>query len=191
MKYYSKDLPEQYVEVAHVRFDDVRTGFLYDLKAVLPGVLLTVIGWLIVGPTMMQVLISLGIFVVSIYPYFALHELVHGIVIKVMTGQRIEIGFNRSGAFCGMPELYMNRSLAISCTAAPLVVFSILFGIAALILIVVGHWIFLVPGLMLALHLLGCRSDVHLLRQLKRYKNSKLLVKDLGTEQWLYLPMDK
>lgn len=29
MKYYSKDLPEQYVEVAHVRFDDVRTGFLY------------------------------------------------------------------------------------------------------------------------------------------------------------------
>ena len=190
MKYYNRDLPGEYAEVAHVRFDDVRTGFLYDLKAVLPGVLLTVIGWLIVRPTMMQVLISLGIFVVSIYPYFALHELVHGIVIKVMTGQRIEIGFNRSGAFCGMPDLYMNRSLAICCTAAPLVVFSALFGIAALILIAVGHWVFLPLGLLLTLHLLGCRSDVHLLKELGRFKNRSLLVKDTGKEQWLYLPMD-
>lgn len=80
MKYYNKELPEEYAEVAHVRFDDLRTGFLYDLKAVLPGILLTVIGWLIVKPTVIQVLISLGIFVVSIYPYFALHEFVHGIV---------------------------------------------------------------------------------------------------------------
>lgn len=190
MKCYSKDLPEQYAEVAHVRFDDVRTGFLYDLKAVLPGILLTVIGWLIVMPTVAQALISLGIFVVSIYPYFALHELVHGIVIKVMTGQRIEIGFNRSGAFCGMPDLYMNRSLSICCTAAPLVVFTVLFGIAALILIAVSHWIFLPLGLLLTLHLLGCRSDVHLLRELGRFKNRSLLVKDAGKEQWLYLPMN-
>lgn len=190
MKYVSKDLPKQYVEVAHVRFDDVRTGFLHDLKAVFPGILLTITGWLMVRPTAIQVLISFGIFVVSIYPYFALHEFVHGIVIKVMTRQQIEIGFTRSGAFCAMPELYMNRPLAIGCTAAPLVAFSALFGITALILITAGHWMFLLPGFLVTLHLLGCRSDVHLLKELGKFKNRSLWVKDTGKEQWLYLPMD-
>lgn len=168
MKFYELDLPPQYAELAHVRFDDVKTGFLYDLKTVLSGILLTIIGCIIVRPTIVQVLISLGIFAVSIYPYFSLHEIVHGIVIKVMTGQRVEIGFNKGGAYCGMPELYMYRPVAVRCTAAPLVVFSILFGIGAVMLIAVGHWMFLPLGLLLTLHLLGCRSDINLLKELEK-----------------------
>ena len=186
MKFYELDLPPQYVELAHVRFDDVKTGFLYDLNAVLPGILLTIIGWIIVRSTIAQVLISLVIFAVSIYPYFSLHEIVHGVVIKGMTGQRVEIGFNKSGAYCGMPELYMYRPVAVCCTAAPLIVFSVLFGIGTIILIAANHWMFLPLGLMLALHLLGCRSDVNLLKEIGKYNDSSLLIKDTGAEQWFY-----
>lgn len=162
MKYFELKLPPQYTEVAHVRFNDVKTELLYDLKAVLPGILLTIIGWIIVKPTISQTLIALGIFALSIHPYFSLHEIVHGIVIKVMTGQRVEIGFNKSGAYCGMPDLYMYRPLAV------------------------GHWMFLTLGLMLALHLLGCQSDVNLLKELGKHKDDALLVKDAGTEQRFY-----
>lgn len=123
MKFYELDLPPQYVELAHVRFDDVKTGFLYDLKAVLPGILLTIIGWIIVRSTIAQVLISLVIFAVSIYPYFSLHEIVHGVVIKVMTGQRVEIGFNKSGAYCGMPELYIQACCDLLYRSSSLCVF--------------------------------------------------------------------
>lgn len=186
MKHYENVLPEQYVEIDHVRFDDVKTGFLYDLKAVLPGILLTIIGWIIVRPTIVQVLVSLVIFAVSIYPYFSLHEIVHGVVIKVMTGQRVEIGFNKSGAYCGMPELYMYRPVAVRCTAAPLVVFSILFGIGDVILIAADNWMSLPLGLLLTLHLLGCRSDVNLLKIMEKYHDDSLLIKDTGAEQWFF-----
>lgn len=188
MKLYEKTLPEQYVEIAHVRFDDVKTGFCNDLKAVFPGILLTLIGWIIVKPRVAQVLISLTISAASVYPYFSLHEILHGLVVKVMTGQRVEIGFNKSGAYCGMPDLYMYRPVAVRCTAAPLVVFSTLFGIGVVILIAVGNWMFLSIGLLLTLHLLGCRSDVNLLKEMGKYKDSSLLIKDTGAEQWFYSP---
>lgn len=191
MRCYELDLPSQYTEVAHVCFDDVKTGFFYDMKAVLPGIFLTLVGCFFVKPTISQVLIGLGIFAVSIYPYFSLHEIIHGTVVKTMTGQRVEIGFNKSGAYCAMPELYMYRTVAVCCTAAPLVVFSLMFGLGTVILIAVGHWSFLPLGLLLTLHLLGCRSDVNLLKELGKNKKQSMLVKDVGSEQWFYLPKEK
>lgn len=187
MKIYEKTLPEQYLEIAHVRFDDVKTGFYYDLKAVFPGIILTIMGWIIVNPTAAQVLISLAISAASVYPYFSLHEILHGLVVKVMTGQRVEIGFNKSGAYCGMPDVYMYRPVAVRCTAAPLVVFTILFGIGGIVLITAGHWMFLPLGLLLTLHLLACRSDVNLLKEMGKYTDSSLLIRDTGAEQWFYV----
>ena len=183
---YEKSLPQQYKEIAHIRFDDMKTGFGYDLKAILPGIVLTALGCIVVKPTLTQSLVSLVIFVVAIYPYFSLHELVHGMVVKLMTKQSVEIGFNKSGAYCGMPDIYMYRKLAVNCTAAPLVAFSILFGVSAIILIVLGHWSFLPLGLLATLHLLGCRSDVNLLKELKKHQSELMLVKDTGTEQFFY-----
>lgn len=187
-KGFEKLLPSQYNEVAHIRFDNMKTGFWYDLKAVFPGIILTVIGWVIVKPTLVQALISLVIFAAAIYPYFSLHEIIHGLVIKVMTKQRVEIGFIKSGAYCSMPELYMYKKVAVRCTAAPLIVFSLLFGVGTIILIVVNHWAFFPLGLMATLHLLGCRSDINLLNELSKYKSESLLVKDAGIEQLFYLP---
>ena len=185
MKYYELDLPSQYMEIAHVKFDKI--GFLYDIKAVFPGLLLTMIGWIFVKPTISQILISLGILVISIYPYFILHEIIHGTIIKIITRQRVKIGFNKSGAYCGMPEIYMYRTVAVCCTVAPLVVFLLVFGFGIAILIVASNWMFLPFGLLLILHLLSCRSDVNLLKELGKYKKHSLLVKDIGNEQWFYL----
>ena len=186
IKTFEKALPPQYKEIAHIRFDEMKTGFWYELKAIIPGIVLSVLGWIVVKPTLIQTLMSLGIFVAAAYPYFGLHEFVHGIVVKMMTKQRVEIGFNKSGAYCGMPDIYMYRKVAVKCTSAPLIVFSVLFGLSAIILIVIDHWSFFSLGLLVTLHLLGCRSDVNLLNELKKYKSELLLVKDTGREQWFY-----
>lgn len=191
MKHYEFNLPSRYAEAAYVCFDRVKTGFLYDFKAVLPGIFLSLTGWILVKPTVSQLFLALGILAASVYPYFSLHELLHGAVVKVMTGQRVEIGFNRSGASCGMPQLYLYRHAAVCCTAAPLVVFSLLLGLGTVLLIAADHWLFLPLSLLLTLHLLGCRSDVSLLKELKKIANPSLLVKDTGNEQWFYLPQEE
>ena len=83
-------------------------------------------------------------------------------------------------------HLYLYQSVAVNCTAAPLAVFSILFGVGAIFLIAFGRWTFLPLGLLMSLHLFGCRADVHLLEALRKYESASLLVKDTGSEQWLY-----
>ncbi|MGM9601374.1 MAG: DUF3267 domain-containing protein [Faecousia sp.] len=136
----------------------------------------------------MRALVSIAILAISIYPYFILHEIVHGAVIRVITGQRVEIGFNKHGAYCGMPELYLYRPVTVRCTAAPLAVFSILLGIGSVMLIAADNWMFLPFGLLFTLHLLSCRSDVNLLKEMKKYPDDGLLIRDTGTEQWFYSP---
>lgn len=185
-KKFETKLPPFYHEVAHVRSNEMKTGFWCDLKAMLPGLVLTAIGWITVRPTVAQTLVSLAVFVAAICPYFTLHEIVHGMVVKSMTRQRVEIGFHRYGMYCGMPDLYLYQSVAVNCTAAPLAVFSILFGVGAIFLIAFGRWTFLPLGLLMSLHLFGCRADVHLLEALRKYESASLLVKDTGSEQWLY-----
>lgn len=188
MKNYEQALPADYAEIAHVKFDNVPTGFLYDCRAVLPGILLTIFGWLWVRPGILQILGSIFIFTVGIFPYFSFHEIIHGAVYQIMTGQRVTIGFHKGGAYCGMPGLYVYRNVAVKCTAAPWILFSVLFGAAGILAIAAGSWLFLPCGLLLTLHLLGCRSDVHLLRELAKHPEPSLLVLDSGTEQWFFAP---
>ena len=191
MKLYEKTLPDQYAEIVRVRFGDVKTGFWYDMKAVFPGILLTIIGWIVVKPTPVQVILSVAISAVGVYPYFGLHELLHGFVVMVMTGQRVKIGFSKSGAFCGMPDLYTTKLVEVCCTAAPLAVFAVLYGAGTVMLIVGGHWLFMPFGLLLTVHFLACRSDINLLKEMRKYKGRTLLIKDTGTEQWFYTLKEK
>ncbi len=184
---YEDVLPEGYRQVAHIRSGEENTGFLADIRAVWPGLLLVLLIWHLERPGLGESALALGIFAAGIYPYFAVHELTHGLVYRAMVGKNVKIGFSRTGAYCGIPAIYVYRTVAVRCTVAPLAVFSVLFGLGAAVLAETASWAALPLALLLTLHLLGCRSDVALLKALHRFKTPSLLVRDCGTEQWIYI----
>lgn len=180
-------MPEGYRQVAHIQ--TIKTGFWRDLTALLPGIVLIAAGCVRVRLSFGHVICALLVFAAGIYPYLALHEITHGAVYAAATGQKVKIGFTRSGAYCAMPELYVYRGVALACTAAPLAVFSVLLLALTLWLIGACHWLFLAGGMLFTLHLFSCRADVNLLRQIRRFPDKRLLVLDAGAEQRLYLPV--
>lgn len=184
MRTFETELPAEYVEA--VRIHGFQSGFRNDLNTVMPGILLIATGCLWVKPTLCQIIASLALFAVSIYPYFALHELVHAVVYKAATHQKVTIAFTKGGAYCSLPDIFIYRPVAVAGTAAPLVVFSVLLTMWAVTAIMAGQWHFLAVGLLLSFHLFGCRSDVNLLRELGKYKESSILVRDNGAEQYIY-----
>ena len=183
MQKYTSNLPEGYRETDRISFSDAPTGLLPDLKVLWPGLLLIFLSLLRTHLTFGQAAFSLLLFAGSIYPYFFLHELLHALVYKVATGQPVRIRFHKTGASCALPEGYISHQTATLCTAAPLTVLGILLTLSALC----PHWFSFPSALLLSFHLLGCRSDVYLLRQLKKYSTPEALVQDLGTEQRIYM----
>ncbi len=183
---YTPTLPKDYREIARISFEDAPTSFLSDLKATCPGIAFTILGCLRVPPALCQAALTLLLFAAAIYPYLTLHELVHGLIYKAATGRNVTIRFTKTGANCSLPEGYVSHPTAVACTAGPLVVFSIAFGAWGIAALLLKHGTALLAGLLLTFHLLGCRSDVHLLRQLRKYGPANTLIRDNGAEQWIF-----
>ena len=188
MKHFLHELPEHYSKITVIRFDDAPSGFIIDLKAVFPGILLTAFGYLWVKPDMRQLLLSLLFSAAAIYPYLCLHEIVHGVVYRIIGIPGIKIGFTKNGAYCSVPDYFLYRHVAVTSTAAPFVIFTLLFSAAGFRMIYSGNWLFLLFGMLLMLHLFACRSDVHLLQEFRKFKIPDLLIQDRGTAQSIYLP---
>lgn len=169
------------------QINGMESGFWNDLKTVLPGLLLAVLGLFLVEITLSQAALSVLLFAVCIYPYFLLHELLHAVVYMAASGRPVQIRFTKFGAVCGAPEGYFFRSAALTCTAAPLVLLGILFPVGWAAAVMAKHWLFFLAGLLLAFHLLGCRSDINLLREIGKYKGREVLVRDQGDRQWIFV----
>lgn len=181
-------LPANYIVAERVCFQEIRTGFLRDLAVILPGLVLVVLGCVLVRLSAIQVVLSAVILGVGTFLYLNLHEILHGIVYKVMTGQKPAFGFGKGFAYCAMPDIYISGTVAILSTAAPLAVFCFFLSGLWVFFLCIKSWLILPTGLLLTFHLFGCRADINLLKALGKYKHTDLLMCDRGTEQWLYLP---
>lgn len=184
MRNFETALPVGYQQSAHIC--GMNSGFGEDLKTVLPGLALVVTGCIFVELTLSQIGLSILLVLLGVYPYFILHELVHALVYIAATGQPVKIGFTNHGAYCSVPDIYVCRKVAVTCTAAPLVVFVIVLTVCTVCAMVIKHWLFLPAGLLLTFHLLGCRSDVNLLKEIGKYRDCDILIRDNGSEQWIY-----
>ena len=118
-----------------------------------------------------------------------LHELVHGIAYKTLTGEKLTFGISWSCAYCGVPNIYTYRKTAIISVMAPLVVFSVLFVIALAILYSISPLYYLAVAFVFGMHLGGCSGDIYVLYLLlTKFKNKKTLMRDTGPEQFFYIP---
>ena len=128
-------------------------------------------------------LFMLGL-ILSMFAYLVLHELVHGIVYKLITREKLTFGISFSCAYCGVPDVFVTKKAALSALVAPFAVFTVAF---ALPIAFVGDYAALFLSFLLVLHLGGCSGDLYDLFLLLFVIKGDVLMKDTGPKQTFYV----
>ncbi len=189
---FKRELPEGYIVAKHI---DARKGaFAIVFNIVGLAIMLAIIalGFLvrnlanieIVGKPI-DVIIAYGTLLIGYFAYIVLHELTHGAVYKMMTGEKLTFGITLTCAFCGVPNVFVSRKTALLSCAAPLTLFTVIL-LPLLILSIFFFPLFFMPLVILfAGHIGGCAGDMYvIILLLFKYKEKSTLVKDTGPEQF-------
>ena len=194
-KYYTKELPDGYQPAKTVDVGEKRFAILMNLAATLLTAAVGVGGFFLkfagdpgsAIPDLSNVWLFEGwlfAILVSLIVYLVLHELTHGIVYKILTGEKLTFGLKLSCAFCGVPDVYVTRKTALLALLAPFTVFSVAFLVPFFLLSGSLSFSFLV---LFSLHFGGCAGDLYdtflLLFRLK----GNLLMRDTGPRQTFYI----
>lgn len=202
-KNYENSIPQGYVLVKHVDAKkDQKTIIMYTLLSFVPLLILLPILILIAKycndynildafkDTKGLIALLITCFVLMIY--IILHELVHGITYKILTGAKLTFGLTLTVTFCGVPEIYVRKKASIAALVMPFLVFSTIF-----IALTIGLW-FISPlygmfsGVVFAFHVGGCVGDLHwILMYLTKFKHCNTLMRDTGPKQLLYIPQSE
>jgi hypothetical protein len=134
---------------------------------------------------LLDLYIFLLLFIISSILYIVCHELVHGVVYKILTKQKLTFGLTLIVAFCGVPNIYTTRKTALYALFAPLVVFTLIF-IPLIILLPANIYGFLVI-LLFATHFGGCIGDMYCIYLLLFKLPKNTLVNDTGPKQTFYV----
>ena len=193
-KYYTKE-PDGYQPAKTVDVGEKRFAILMNLAATLLTAVVGVGGFFLkfagdpgsAIPDLSNVWLFEGwlfAILVSLIVYLVLHELTHGIVYKILTGEKLTFGLKLSCAFCGVPDVYVTRKTALLALLAPFTVFSVAFLVPFFLLSGLLSFSFLV---LFSLHFGGCAGDLYdtflLLFRLK----GNLLMRDTGPRQTFYI----
>ena len=196
-KNFKKELPENYKQVFYMNAGDKKTGLIFNVCALLTMLVICAVILLTANYENISVFKEniwhfLGFYVLllaGIVVYTILHELTHGIAYKSLTGEKLTYGLKWSCAFCGVPTIYVNRKTALIALAAPFTVFCIIFLPLTIFFGITGSLAYILFGVWLAVHVGGCAGDLYMMYILLfKYKDNRLLMKDTGPEQFLYLP---
>ena len=188
---FERELPDGYRLEKHISAKDIKFGIIFNLVGTLIAFALIALGSIPVilnenyGALAPAAILSL----IPTLIYMVLHELVHGIAYKRLTGERLTFGLSWSCAFCGVPKIYTYRRTALIAVLAPFVVFSLLFGILAAVLYFVSLPLYLILVFLFSFHVGGCAGDLYVtILLLFQYKDQRTLMRDTGPEQFFYVP---
>lgn len=198
MPNYYTQLPENYKAVLHIDAKSKKVSILFTVfSLVITAASIVVIGLFcdlglfIQGLLERSAIVPYFVFIVSLFAYIVLHELVHGAAYKVLTHQKLTFGMTLSVTFCGVPDIYTSRKTALISLAAPLTVFSVLFIALMVALHSVSQIYFIIVGLVFSIHLGGCIGDMYMIfLLLTKFTDKRLLMNDTGPAQTLYLPQE-
>ena len=189
---YEETLPDNYEEVLTIDCADKKTMTKINVLCVILTVAVLVISSAIIlsgsRAGLSPVPIShFMIFAAAAIAYIFLHELTHGAVYRMMTGQKLTYGFKFPVAYCGVPDIYVYRKTAMLSLLAPFIIFTAVF-LAAMVL--PEHTMDrLLGAVLLATHVGGCAGDLYdAYVFMTRLKDEKTLMRDFGPKQVFYLP---
>lgn len=183
-------LPDGYREIYSVDLQkDRKAALLVNLLAVVIAVLLIVPACFIVpistlfdtseGMTMYFVK-SFSLIVLMIL-YMVLHELVHGIAMKLCGTQTVKYGFTGMYAFAGSSDYYGKRAY-IFIALAPVVLWGIVLALICTVVSVEWFW---VVYLIQVINLSGAAGDLFVTVRFLRFPND-ILVRDHGVSMNVY-----
>ena len=198
-KNFEKELPSGYKQALYINAKDAKFGIIFNLigtlimaavmaVAILPLALNGKFSWDIFKAEPLTLLVADLVMIASLFGYIVLHELVHGIAYKSLTGEKLTFGMSWSCAFCGVPHIYTYRKTALISVVAPFAVFSLILIPVMIALYSVSTLYYLIAALVFAVHFGGCIGDLYVLYLiLIRFKGKTLLMRDTGPEQYFYV----
>lgn len=190
MKNFERELPEGYREVYSIDATDKKVGVLLTVASLAIFAAIAIPAVLLIRPaesffesySLVRNIVALAV----LAAYVVLHELVHGIAYKCLTGEKLTFGLTLTCAYCGVPNVYVYRRTALISLLAPFVVFSILFAVP--LFLPIGGWNKIYCAVIFALHVGGCAGDLYdTLLYLLRFKRPDTLMRDTGPKQVFYL----
>lgn len=199
-KNFERDLPVGYKQALYINAKNIKFGIIFNLIAlvVLALVMAAAVFILHLGGKLSldilnmeypQLMIAYAVFFGAMIGYVVLHELVHGIAYKALTGERLTFGLSWSCAFCGVPHIYTYRRTALISVTSPFAVFTLLLLPILVVLYFFSPLYFLIVAFIFGLHVGGCSGDLYVLYLLTvRFKDKKVLMRDTGPEQFFYVP---
>lgn len=196
---YCRQLPAGYTQAFYMNAKSAKVGLIFTLVSfvvlavvmalsAVPMLLGAQPGYALMFEGMEAVFVMYG-FCAIMLVYIVLHELVHGIAYKALTGEKLTFGISWSCAFCGVPNIYTYRRTSIISAAAPLVLFTAIMLPVQIVLFFVHPLLYWMMAFLMGIHLGGCCGDGFLvLLLLARFKDPRVLIRDTGPEQYIYVP---
>ncbi len=194
-KNFERELPKGYREVYHINAKDKGTSVALSIASFAITAIVFIL-WMIPlfksGIDLSNVPASTfflfyGIFVVTMLLYIVLHEVAHGIVYKIMTGEKLTFGITPTVAFCGVPNVYTYRHCAIASLVTPLIAFTIIFLPIVIFFSFTNPLYYIGFSFIFSMHLGGCVGDGYMTYLLlTKFKNKDILMRDTGPEQFIY-----
>lgn len=196
---FERELPAGYRQALYINAKSAKFGIILNLIAfavlvvVLAAAILSVylsgrLSFELLKIEYVQMHVTYFVFIVAMVGYIVLHELVHGIAYKLLTGEKLTFGMSWSCAFCGVPHIFTYRKTAIVSVIAPFAVFTFLFIPILVLLYFFSPLYYLIAAFIFGLHLGGCSGDLYVLYLLTaKFKDPKTLMRDTGPEQFFYV----
>ena len=165
MRSFSK-LPDGFVEIYSIDLEkNKKAALLVNALAIIIGVALAIIGHFIVPITTLfsmdsgitMYMLRCLVLVISLILYIILHELVHGIAMKICGTKKVKYGFTGLYAFAGSNDYYDKISY-IFIALAPIVVWGII--LAVINIFVPTEWFWIVYFIQLS-NLSGAAGDLY------------------------------
>lgn len=187
-KNFERELPEGYKEVLVVDATNKKIVIWMNIACILITLAIIVAAFLVIRPKHFfeeYDFVRNILFIVVLAAYIVLHELVHGVVYKALTGENLKFGITLSVAYCGIPHIYVYRKTALAALVAPLITFTIVFGLASLLF--TNQWDIFYVWILMAFHIGGCVGDMYdTYLYLFKLKDPTTLMRDTGPKQTFY-----
>ena len=179
---YETELPAGYEETMRVDVKDKRLAIKLNLAALIITAVLVFAAIRIIRPENLFENVRPGklfIYWFALIVYIVLHELVHGLAYKLLTGQKLKFGLTFGAAYCGVPDIYVYRRASLIALLAPFAVFSVVF--LAMAFFMPNKWDSFFSALLFAFHLGGCVGDLYMTYLfMTRFKDDRTLTRDFG-----------
>lgn len=200
---FERELPAGYKQAMYINAKNAKFGIIFNLIALAVLAIVMAVAFLflelggklsidILKMEYTQLVVAYLIFFGAMIGYIVLHELVHGIAYKTLTGEKLTFGMSWSCAFCGVPHIFTYRRTAIIAVVAPFAVFTVLFIPVLILLYFFSPLYYVIAAFIFGFHLGGCSGDLYVLILFAtKYKDPKTLMRDTGPEQYFYIPEEK